>query len=489
MAKRIRNLVIKMQKPCNKLTDNYGYPSGKLCEPWNNKSGKMKSLELPFDFKDFYWNNEDNVKFISFRTNDEQKKREKLRTETVLKITKTTNKKKEDEYYALTGNFIGVVNVNEKTSIHSIHIDSRFGTTFLTHMLNYINDIFVIDAGDSFEKSKENERDNVIQYILCHLFIQSLDKASGILGLPKMYQQQLSVGYNVRGQIDIKHLVNKNIPLRGKLHSHYAERTEVREIIDVLYAATHKVLGIYPKMIIGNTLSLYHFLKEKRSSKFVSKETISKAKQHKVLFNPMYQPYKQVLGYADLIIEFLDNLHHSNKDNIRSYSYLIDVAELFEIYIEKVLRRGLAEKGWTVMPQVEAEVYKDNFFSRKLKPDIVLEKDNKVAVFDVKYKRMNYDGKNRYGMGDLDRNDFFQIHTYMAYYQGLENKKLIGGGLLYPIEGTFKSEEQVYSKKWLNNEGFFVIDGIVLEEEMTIEKILSAEEGFIDSMKKNLGES
>ncbi len=475
-----------MQKPCNKLTDNYGYPNGKLWEPCDKKSGKMKSLELSFDFKDFYLGYKDKVNFISFKTNDEKKKRQKLINETVLKIAEING----NEYHALTGNYIGIINFGDKKKT-SVQIESRFDNTFLSHMLNYFNDIFVIDGGDSFNRSKEGQSDNVIQYILCHMFVRSLDKASGILGLPKMYQQQLSVGYNVRGKIDIKHLVNKNIPLRGKLHSHYAERTEVREIIDVLYTATHKVLGIYPKMIIGNTLSLYHFLKEKRSSKFVSKETISKAKQHKALVNPMYQPYKQVLEYAHLIIDYLDNLQHSNKDNIRSYSYLIDVAELFEIYIEKVLRRGLAEKGWTVMPQVEAEVYKNTFFSRKLKPDIVLEKDNKVVVFDVKYKRMNYDGKNRYGMGDLDRNDFFQIHTYMAYYQGLENKNLIGGGLLYPIEGTLQNGES-HSSDWLGNEGFFVINGInlsgITEAQNKMEKILDEENEFIKRIGDLLGE-
>jgi len=469
----------------NRLTDNFGYPNGR---EWCEDDGRKDSFESGFDFKGFYRDNLNKINLISFKTTDEKERREKLSKETVLKITKITKENKQVEYHALTGNYVGIINIvdGRKTSVQ---IESRFSNTFLSHMLNYFNDIFVINAGDSFKRNKEIQSDNVIQYILCHLFVRSLDKASGILGLPKMYRQQLSVGYNVRGKIDIKHLINKNIPLRGKLHSHYAERTEVREIIDVLYAAIHKVLGIYPKMIIGNTLSLYHFLKEKRSSKFASKETISKAKQHKALVNPMYQPYKQVLEYAHLIIDYLDNLQHSNKDNIRSYSYLIDVAELFEIYIEKVLRRGLAEKGWTVMPQVEAEVYKDTFFSRKLKPDIVLEKDNKISVFDVKYKRMNYTEKSKDSMGDVNRNDFFQIHTYMAYYQGMEDKELVGGGLFYPIEGDLeKNKEKAHSKRWLNNEGFFVVDGIKLKNTFSKQDIINEEKKFVKRIKELLGE-
>jgi 5-methylcytosine-specific restriction enzyme subunit McrC len=44
-------------------------------------------------------------------------------------------------------------------------------------------------------------------------------------------------------------------------------------------------------------------------------------------------------------------------------------------------------------------------------------------------------------MGDLDRNDFFQINTYMSHYQNHQsNYNLIAGGLLYPIGEEFNQD-------------------------------------------------
>ena len=52
------------------------------------------------------------------------------------------------------------------------------------------------------------------------------------------------------------------------------------------------------------------------------------------------------------------------------------------------------------------ELYESLFYARKIIPDIVMQKDNQVLVFDTKYKRMKMDGRGQFGAGDLDRNDF-----------------------------------------------------------------------------------
>ena len=40
-------------------------------------------------------------------------------------------------------------------------------------------------------------------------------------------------------------------------------------------------------------------------------------------------------------------------------------------------------------------------------------KDKDVIVFDTKYKKMQMRDRYKNG-GDVDRNDFFQINTYMS---------------------------------------------------------------------------
>ena len=109
-------------------------------------------------------------------------------------------------------------------------------------------------------------------------------------------------------------------------------------------------------------------------------------------------------------------------------------------------------------------------------------------VFDTKYKRMNMQERNQNGPGDVDRNDFFQINTYMSYYQNHTDKYNVKvGGLLYPIETKFTSRKhECYSETWFGNTATkFIVDGIDLSKNnLTIEDILKSENAFIDGIQK-----
>jgi len=166
---------------------------------------------------------------------------------------------------------------------------------------------------------------------------------------------------------------------------------------------------------------------------------------------------------------------------------------------------------WEVIHEEETEVYKTNFFIRNIKPDIVMKKDNKIMVFDAKYKKMKFRGRYKHG-GDLDRNDFFQINTYMTYYDKQKSLEVIAGGLLYPIEEEFDcrfnnenceadyEKLKAHSNNWFgDSKTKFIVDGIDLSYiENNIEKymdekekskirmknILNAENNFIDRIQK-----
>jgi 5-methylcytosine-specific restriction endonuclease McrBC regulatory subunit McrC len=84
-------------------------------------------------------------------------------------------------------------------------------------------------------------------------------------------------------------------------------------------------------------------------------------------------------------------------------------------------------------------------------------------VFDAKYKRMKFiTGIGDEKRGDLDRSDFFQIHTYISYYQN-DGYDVIAGGLLYPMEKVYDKKEcfseTLFGK---DNTTKFIVDGIEL---------------------------
>jgi 5-methylcytosine-specific restriction enzyme subunit McrC len=447
-----------------KLTDNFcKYENGKYSNVYTIEelSKKNPPIKIPKDFSDIVFPNKGKddaatIHCISLKESNSQKTLEDLLKSEVLNITKRNGQNgEEDKFYIKTGNYLGVIyDANNKLKVE---ITSRFGDKFLQHMLNYINDIYIPNLSFGADKEKKKQQHNQFQLILAHLFIQSLEKSASIFGLPKQYNTQHQQSFKVRGKLDIQKLINHNIPLRAKLHSSYREQTEVQEIIDVL----HKALSILDKkfknIINARVLGVKQTLKEKKSSKFVNNEVIQKAKKHKVLIHPSYQSFKKVLKYAEMIIKQYDFTENENS-KMETKAYLFDASELFEIYLEKVLQNQL--DGWSVSSQKEIKTYGGTFFAREMRPDLVLENTStkQTLVFDVKYKKMNYD------YYDVDRNDFFQIHTYMAhYFDETKNTTLVAGGLLYPIEREEPKTKKTSATKWLGNSGEFVIDGINLK--------------------------
>lgn len=280
------------------------------------------------------------------------------------------------------------------------------------------------------------------------------------------------------GKVDVAKFIKTNIPFGGKISSTNRERQDMGDIVLVLYKAL-KIVQKEAKELIRPVANALNYLCEIRESRLVTPSVVHNALNSKSLHNPIYAPYKKVLEYASLIIENEDAGTKSNgKQNL---GFIVNVAELFEIYIGKLLQKEF--KGWNVTsPKIE--LYKDKFFARKIIPDIVMSNGDKVLVFDTKYKRMNMQGKDQYGLGDVDRNDFFQINTYMSYYQN-QGKNVVVGGLLYPMDKF--SRDGCHSHSWFDNLNTkFIVDGIELANlnEYSIEEIKIKENEFISRIKE-----
>ncbi len=386
-----------------------------------------------------------NIFFSFFK--DEEKTKSKNEDDLIISIKKDGD----GNYLAQTGNYVGKF----KWQGLDIDIKSRFSNTFLERMLNFSNDIFLDDS--SLTGSKVDKDFDISKYIIYYMFVQNLEKAF-LLGLPKAYRSVEHHEMKLKGKIDINKFIKYDIPFQGKISSVSREQKEIQEIIDVLY----KAVKIIDKNKF-NTKNISHIkthLKQHKSNKYVSNETINKAFKSKALQNPIFAPYKKVLEYAKFIING-NNIEEKKDGKQKTFGFIINIAELFEIYMTKLIQKEFSE--WRVeSPKIE--LYPNQFFSRKIIPDIVMKKDNDVLVFDTKYKKMKMQGKNQNGAGDVDRNDFFQINTYMSYYQNHSNKYNVKiGGLLYPMDSFEK--EKCHSETWFGNLNTkFIIDGIDLSD-------------------------
>ena len=366
----------------------------------------------------------------------------------ILSLLKKTN----GTYSVKAGNYLGSFNWKINNKDTRIIIKSRFATSFLNRMLNFANDIFLDDV--NVLGSKEQYSD-ISKYIIYYMFKQNLEKAY-LLGVPKEYKSKYHHETRVKGKIDFKNFLKKDIPFRGKVSSISREQIHVQEIIDILCKTLEIIKNDKCNSFKGMS-DIYTNLKMDQKEKYISNKMLKTAKNCKALKNSLYLSYKKVLDYAELILRN-NGLIEDSKGSESSFGFIINVADLFETYISKLLK--INYPNWQIgSPHIN--LYPENFFTRKIIPDIVMKQNNDVLVLDTKYKKMKFKGRNNTGLGDLDRNDFFQINTYMSYYQNM-GFNLLGGGLIYPMEEEF-NYEKCYSVNWLgNNNTKFFVDGIDL---------------------------
>lgn len=381
----------------------------------------------------------------------------------ILRLYSREKIQQEKEFIIQTGLYAGVL-------FHKgckINITTKYGDTFLKRMLNFVNDIYV---DNEHIKAKKDETENQFLFIIAHLFIQALEKAV-VLGLPQQYEKHQERSHKVRGSIDFNNYLKRHIPFQGKLTTTFRERIYVQEIVDVLYLALRKLESVFGKEIHSRLLGLSQLLKQHYSGRFASYETIQKAKTHQSINNPMYHSFKKVLEYAEIILLNKDVMADNEKQNLATTGYLFDIAELYEIYLEKLLSRNFP--NWFVSGQVEIPIYQQQFYRRFMFPDLIMKHkvSGKIIALDAKFKKMEMQNK------DIDRADLHQIHSYSGYYQN----DLVASGLIYPlskkIDFEYSHTESLYGST--SNDVHFVIDGIFVFENQTMRELIESENEFI----------
>lgn len=367
------------------------------------------------------------------------------------------------KYVIQTGLFAGVL-------YHKgcqFNITTPYGEVFLKRMLNFVNDIYIDNQEAKASKSTET---NEFQNIIAYLFVQALEKAS-VLGLPKIYQTQTQRSHKVRGKIDVNAYLKHDFPFQGKLTTTYREQVYIQEIVDVLYLSCKKLEQSFGIEIHRKIHGIYQLLKQNYSGVYAQQTTLEKAKKHSVLQNPMFGAFKNVLAYAEIILKDQSLETLNKKDSLATTGYLFDISQLFEVYLEKLLSRHFTD--WYVTGQEELHVYSNLFYGRRMFPDLVMKhkETNEIIVFDAKFKKMRTIKK------DVDRNDFYQIHSYIQYYQ----PNVLFGGLLFPLSQNIDTIK-AHSKSLFGNENnthSFVIDGVFIQKGMSMQDITMRENEFL----------
>lgn len=421
----------------------------KDCFPFENQEGNSEAIQ-------YFISNQKQLNI--FNISDKQADED-------LEIAYFNNR--DAKWYA--GRLVGEAEFNFKGVVYRIVIKPRFGNLQLFRMLE---EVFNIKLSESKETiTRKNDYQYLIKQLIAFLWLNLLSKANKH-GLPKHNVVRRYKGAVVRGRLNVKRSI---MPLftEEKIVSNYNEKVVDSNVATILFKAYQILKNEYNLSSIKASLAAKNATEQIFNSN-IRNAYISEQDYKNIRYKEIYRSFKPVVDLSWDIIKKKE--FGSNKDNSsNTLSFFIDMAEVWEVYLRSILRKHFAKYGWKLRKD-KIQTYRQKNFRRLMIPDIVLEKGEKIMVWDAKYKRMKYD------YFDYDRADFFQIHTYIKYYN--QNKNVVAGGLLYPLSKEFTKDMQERNKAnslfSLNQSTTkFLVDGIEYTE-LSEDKIRSEEKKFLE---------
>jgi len=382
---------------------------------------------------------------------------------------------REGIWYA--GRYIGQCWIDNK---YHIQIEPRFGKD-LDFLLMLLEDVYNIKLRNSTNDGASQQKwDELMRLVLYTLWVFKFARADRY-GLPRKTVQRTCQGNKIRGHLNLRQSV-KTLFTRREVVSQYYERDYDDSMCKIIYHAyrlLRKRKAQFPiSQMPKNVEESIHQLDAHYRQQDL---TVSPRDYQSIIYKDIYVSWKPLVDFSWQIVQ--QERLGSQAASMQGQSVFIDMAEIWEQFLRKTLADAFKTDGWRCWSRDEAAIktYQGRFYQRTIIPDIVLQRGNDIMVFDAKYKRMT--GRN----DDIDRADFFQIHTYIQYFKAM-GKHVVCGGLLYPLTGENPPvEDQYYSLNLFGTDDGtkFIVDGIVCNNE----GLQASKEAFIERIKNYLKKS
>lgn len=329
------------------------------------------------------------------------------------------------------GRMVGTTEFEHAGQQYRLTIIPRFGNKFLIHLLEEIYNIRFLETERQALEQGADIRP-LLQKLIGILWLRLLGRANRY-GIPRRKITRRHQGSSIRGQFDVRASLRTAVT-SATLVSTYRER-ETNLVITSILGRAFSILQANNNLpSIPNEKPVRSGLADLARTQ-VQGELLKAGHYQSLRYRSTDLNWKPLVDLSWLIIKH-NPFRNAHSPSGKSFVSFLDVAEIWEAYLRSILRRHFEPLGWSVASE-EVQTYAGKDFARKLIPDIVLRHNDghRVAIFDAKYKQMLF------RHFDYDRSDFFQIHTYVAYYQA-QGRKVVGAGLLYPLSTPFLSARQ-----------------------------------------------
>ena len=320
-----------------------------------------------------------------------------------------------------TGNVIGFLGCGQER----LTISSRFSDEYNDHFLHYLlQKVLHINLTSLDVALSREER---LYQLLMYLFPKYLQAALR-KGLYKEYHRFSHNDSHVKGVIDVRNHLKKNLPFTGNIAYTTREFTYDNPLMQLIrhtieYIKNQKSIGqgVLDNLLISRE-NVAEIVRVTPSYKLADRAKIIRGNQSKAIRHAYFHEYRKLQELCLMILN--QEKHGLGYQDQKIHGILFDVAWLWEEYVHTLLPKGFLhprnkEKKGGIL------VFSDG--KRKVYPDFY-DRERKI-VLDAKYKKLEDTEKG------INREDLFQLISY-SYILKAEK-----GGLVFPSEDKVVDNE------------------------------------------------
>ena len=320
-----------------------------------------------------------------------------------------------------TGNVIGFLGYGQERLTISSRFSIKGDDYFLHYLLQKVLHINLTSLDVSLS------REDKLYQLLVYLFPKYLQAAIR-KGLYKEYHLFSHNDSNVKGVIDVRNHLKKNLPFTGNIAYTTREFTYDNPLMQLVrhtieYIKNQKSIG---QGVLDNLSTsrenVAEIVRVTPSYKLADRAKIIRGNQSKPIRHAYFNEYRKLQELCLMILN--QEKHGLGYQDQKIHGILFDVAWLWEEYVHTLLPKGFLhprnkEKKGGIL------VFSDG--KRKVYPDFY-DRERKI-VLDAKYKKLEDTEKG------INREDLFQLISY-SYILKAEK-----GGLVFPSEDKVVDNE------------------------------------------------
>jgi len=339
------------------------------------------------------------------------------------------------------GRYIGFLRLHGRRLV----IEPRLGLDIVEE---WLDQAFGLAAPPASAKHASSEA--FIVRLLARLWCRSLDAATRH-GLPLLRLPRSHSGLYVRGRIDIPETLRHLAQGRASVASTTYDRSLAHPATRAIVCADRVLAERLATRAEWRTARVREVMPHLRGAVGSRPRLPSPAEVEQVRFTPITMRFKQA---AVLSQRIASHLGYSAREGADAEGLLIDVAELWELFVLNCIRQATpaavrVEHGTTAKgTDYLLNSANGDAGMGRLKPDVVVSDGRGVvAVIDAKYKRL-VDSRER--PRGVDRSDLYQLATYASRFRPSRF-----AALLYPETDELTSTAERLGP-WRNDDQTFL---------------------------------